>query len=229
MENIKEKISKLLALSKSTYEAEAQSALLKAQELMAEHKLTIKDFDGSDKANIVKRALNVTCTSMTNPWALKLATIVAKRYCCKCFLYRAKKGKKKTIAFVGLEEDFAICERAYLFAYEFVKARCKRLVSQNRLLGFVETSCREACNAYGRGFCLGLGQAFRKQAEQHTEWALVMAVPSIVEAEVSDMTMEPIYTKKQKPSESNAFLTQGFQAGLSYSPDPHLGKASNVA
>ena len=39
MNNIKDKIAKLLALAESPNENEAQAALLKARELMAQHKL----------------------------------------------------------------------------------------------------------------------------------------------------------------------------------------------
>lgn len=41
MVDYKEKIKKLLALSKSPNEHEAQSALAKAQQLMAEHKISM--------------------------------------------------------------------------------------------------------------------------------------------------------------------------------------------
>ena len=40
MENYKEKIKKLLALSESSNEHEAKAALLKAKQLMIEHKIT---------------------------------------------------------------------------------------------------------------------------------------------------------------------------------------------
>lgn len=41
MNNLKEEISKLLALAGSSNENEAKAALLKARQLMAENKLTI--------------------------------------------------------------------------------------------------------------------------------------------------------------------------------------------
>lgn len=41
--NIKDKIAKLLALAESPNENEAKAALLKARELMAEHKLRPED------------------------------------------------------------------------------------------------------------------------------------------------------------------------------------------
>lgn len=50
MVDYKEKIKKLLALSKSPNEHEAQSALAKAQQLMAEHKISMAEVE--DKRNI---------------------------------------------------------------------------------------------------------------------------------------------------------------------------------
>lgn len=47
MNNIKEKIAKLLALTESPNESEAKAAMLKARELMAEHKILMSDLQGS--------------------------------------------------------------------------------------------------------------------------------------------------------------------------------------
>ena len=45
----KEKIRKLLALAESPVEAEARAALLKARQLMAEHKLTERECREAEK------------------------------------------------------------------------------------------------------------------------------------------------------------------------------------
>ena len=45
MSTISEKIARLLALASSPYEAEAKEALLKARQLMAEHKLRPEDIN----------------------------------------------------------------------------------------------------------------------------------------------------------------------------------------
>lgn len=47
--NIKDKIAKLLALAESPNENEAKAALLKARELMAEHKLRPEDVKKAKK------------------------------------------------------------------------------------------------------------------------------------------------------------------------------------
>ena len=67
--NIKDKIAKLLALAESPNENEAKAALLKARELMAEHKLRPEDVKKAKKEKVIRKVLDITCTAMTNPWA----------------------------------------------------------------------------------------------------------------------------------------------------------------
>lgn len=55
MVDYKEKIKKLLALSKSPNEHEAQSALAKAQQLMAEHKISMAEVEDKKK----ERQMNI--------------------------------------------------------------------------------------------------------------------------------------------------------------------------
>lgn len=56
MVDYKEKIRKLLALAESPVEAEARAALLKARQLMAEHKLTERGVPGGGEAGRPGRA-----------------------------------------------------------------------------------------------------------------------------------------------------------------------------
>lgn len=65
--NIKDKIAKLLALAESPNENEAKAALLKARELMAEHKLRPEDVKKAKKEKVIRKVLDITCTAMTNP------------------------------------------------------------------------------------------------------------------------------------------------------------------
>lgn len=55
--NIKDKIAKLLALAESPNENEAKAALLKARELMAEHKLRPEDVKKAKKEKVIRKVL----------------------------------------------------------------------------------------------------------------------------------------------------------------------------
>ena len=56
MVDYKEKIRKLLALAESPVEAEARAALLKARQLMAEHKLTERECRETGKSGCQGRS-----------------------------------------------------------------------------------------------------------------------------------------------------------------------------
>ncbi|MFR2890971.1 MAG: DUF2786 domain-containing protein, partial [Clostridium butyricum] len=58
MEDIILKIQKLLALSKSSNENEAQNAMLKAQQLLIKHKLSLKDVELYSCENIKVDSFN---------------------------------------------------------------------------------------------------------------------------------------------------------------------------
>lgn len=114
MSTIKEKIAKLLALSTSPNEKEAQEALLKARELMAKHKLRPEECREGQDAKVVRQTIGVECTKMTDAWALELGVIIGNRYCCRAYRQHPKRAKKVMLGFVGLEDDFEVaCRRIY--------------------------------------------------------------------------------------------------------------------
>ena len=123
--NIKDKIAKLLALAESPNENEAKAALLKARELMAEHKLRPEDVKKAKKEKVIRKVLDITCTAMTNPWAASLSAVIAEHYCCRAYRYRSAGSKKNKIGLVGLEEDFEIAQRIVIYAHECVMAGIK--------------------------------------------------------------------------------------------------------
>ena len=216
MADIKERIAKLLALADSPNEYEAQLALLRARELMAANNLLPEHIAKRGQEKVVKKKIGVYYTKMTDMWAEQLSAIIAEHYCCKSFNTRAHRAKKRQIGFIGLEEDFEICVKIYLYAYGCVKTRCDVLLSEFPWPKAADR--RKACNAYGMGFCDGLQDAFTAQAAKHQEWGLVMATPKQVEDEIKKM--EP-FQKDVPPKMSSidgAFAAQGRMDGKKFDP-----------
>ena len=201
MSMIKEKIAKLLALAASPNEKEAQAALLKARELMAKHKLRSEECREKQSVRVVKQPVGVECTQMTDTWVPELAAIIGERYCCKAYRQHVKGAKKVTMGFVGLEDDFEVCRRIFLYAYQCVEARCKHIRAGGRDRGGKEV--REMCNAFGWGFCSGLEAAFQEQEKEHQEWGLVLAVPQAV---------EDVINKMSKPTSFGTVSVDGWRA-----------------
>jgi hypothetical protein len=186
MANIRDKIAKLLALAESPNEHEARAALLKARKLMAEHKLKPEDIGPKKEEKVIKATVGVTCTSMTNPWITVLARVIGEHYCCKAYIEQPFKGAKTVeVGFIGLEDDFEVCKRTFLFAYETAIKLCKKAVPKFASDG--ARIYRERCNAYGLGFCSGLLDEFDKQKQENQEWGLVMVVPKSVMDVVNGM------------------------------------------
>lgn len=152
MADIKEKIAKLLALAESPNEAEAKAALLKARELMAKNKLTPEECQKQKNQKVVKDFTDIQCTAMTNPWAASLSAVIADNYCCRAINRKRKGYKTATIGFIGLEDDFEICKRIFLYAYDCIASTCKREIKRNPWDD--RGTYRKAVNAYGWGFAM---------------------------------------------------------------------------
>ena len=164
MADVKEKIALLLNLaSNNPSENEARAALLKARELMAKHKLRPEECQKTDKVKVIREVLGVTCTALTNPWACALSAVIAEHYCCCA--YRQHAGGKRTqyIGLVGLEDDFEIAKRVFLYAYDCVTSACKSQIKRDPY--DPPGTYREKCNAHGWGVCPG---AFRRLSKSRT-------------------------------------------------------------
>lgn len=80
--NIKvvDKIQKLLALSESSNEHEAKASMLKAQELLARHKLSLKEVQEYKISDIKERRSKITFTRAK--WKAQLAGLIADNFGC---------------------------------------------------------------------------------------------------------------------------------------------------
>ena len=85
MADIREKIQKLLALSKSPNKHEAYAALVKARELIAKNKLDERDFEEKEAKKVIKtmELTGISYSMRRNPWMNDLKEVIAKNYCCK--------------------------------------------------------------------------------------------------------------------------------------------------
>lgn len=80
----REKIKKLLALAESPNEHEAKAALLKAKELMAEHKLSELDVKDVGKKEVKEVLLEgMQASTRHNPWIIPLSTVMEKTIVAK--------------------------------------------------------------------------------------------------------------------------------------------------
>ncbi|WP_315075151.1 DUF2786 domain-containing protein [uncultured Clostridium sp.] len=172
-----EKIQKLLALSESSNENEAQLSLLKAQELLVKHKLSLKEVKEFKiyNSSIKEKISNISFTKAK--WKAKLGRLIADNF--GCYMY-FKTHRKQTITFFGREEDIIVCTIVLEYAIDSINSKVKRLRYQYSRDGY---TTRGLENDYALGFIAGLQEKFEEQKRKNQEWGLVLAKdPEVVEA-----------------------------------------------
>ena len=226
--NIKEKIAKLLALAESPNENEAKAALLKARELMVQHKLRPEECVAKKKEEVIRKVFDdIKCTTMTDFWIYKMAGAIAEHYCCKSYCIRKPRAKALTIAMIGLESDMELCERVLRYAINCVQTEQRNIRRMKLWKGYSSTEIRLACNAYGDGFVSGLNQAYQEQDAEHKEWGLVMTTPQSVQDAYGGMKMRTTNVHaKRAGSWANDIRDQGLQAGKSFNTNNRVYGAS---
>lgn len=126
----KEKIRKLLALAESPVEAEARAALLKARQLMAEHKLTERECREAEKQAVKDVLTDITCSKRREPWIIPLSATIGESYCCKGYRKRFYGQQTQHVGFIGLEDDVEICIAVFKYAVDCIRAGVKNIKAE---------------------------------------------------------------------------------------------------
>ena len=116
-EKLVKKIQKLLALSESNNEHEAQLAMLKAQELLIKHKLSLKDVKEFKTYNDSIKEKKTKISFKKAKWKAELASLVGDNFGCYVFFktryshtitFFGKEYLKEGYSTKGIENDYAM-------------------------------------------------------------------------------------------------------------------------
>lgn len=173
------KIEKLLALAgNNPSEQEAQAALLKAQQLMAEHNLDMTQFQ--DRPQEKKEATKDYIQGYHNTqWAISLARVICDNF--RCNLLRAP---GYGLVLVGLKEDVSICKAVFTFAAKTLEKNMMKLRRQYRKQGL---STEGISGDYSLGFIAGLRAKYQEQVDKNN-WGLVLVKDALVEQLTKEIT-----------------------------------------
>ncbi len=165
---IVEKIQKLLALSESSNEHEAQLSMLKAQELLAKHKLSLREVKEYKIYNSAIKEKISTVSFTKAKWKGSLAKVIADNFGCYHY-YKVR--KTNTITFFGREEDITICNIILEYAVDCIDTKVKKLRYQHSKYGY---STKGLENDYALGFIDGISKKYEEQKKANQEWGLVL-------------------------------------------------------
>lgn len=197
-DKILEKVKKVLALSKNNpSEAEAQSAALKAQRMMAEYNITIKELEGKMIDNDISQV--EVYVKMGNKWKAPLAFIVSKNFRCKYYFYG-----RDWIVFFGHKIDAEIAAETFKFLFDFGNRKATNYYLKLKKEG---KNTKGVKNAYLVGFLEGINEVFEKQCT-----ALIIVTPKDVEEEYKLLLDSGNYTTRQSKGLSLRIDNEGDKA-----------------
>ena len=207
-EKIMSRIKKLLDRGESNYSAEAESALLKAQQLMMEHGISKDDLDDIGLKPVIERQAHQSQVSL---WQGKVAYVIAANFRCKCFWHNENYAgkKKKIMTFVGFEEDVAIATQAYLYSIALVNRNIRKIRKRYPRVTI------HYLNTYKKGFLDGLRAKFEDQVKQNN-WGLILVTPIAVTEYFDNLKTVPTKTRKIIESKNENAYQKGFLDGKAF-------------
>lgn len=218
----REKIKKLLALAESPNEHEAKAALLKARQLMAEHKLTEAECIDVEKQEIKDVHTGITCSKRREPWIVNLSTVIGENYCCQAYRRQVKGKQTNEVCFIGFEEDVEICVSIFLYALDCIRAQNKQTKKENAC--HYSSYVKRLCDSYGYGFVIGIHEAFKQQEQENESgWGLVLSIPQEVKDATSDFDRKDFKSRAQERLEGDMYY-KGLQEGKKFDPQKRIAE-----
>lgn len=206
------KIEQLLnkTTEKGATEAEAESAILMAQKLMAKYHIQEKELNlGQEPVNEVFR--KSTGYKAMAQWSIQILQLIAKNFRCKSYL------SNKEAAFIGEEADLEIAIKLYKMVSDIAERGTKKIRRQYRKEG---NSTGGVADSYLRGFISGLEAALKAQFQQETEdnagFALVLVTPQAVVENYQKLitpSTKTVHGRELKGNSDNSAFSTGYTDG----------------
>lgn len=162
------RIQKLLNLATSDVEEEARTAMLKAQELMAAHDLSMEHIhalgeDGDPPGDqVVERTVEKSGRTIQY-WQKLLTMVITRNFRCVC-LYRSYRNGSRDIVIVGIPDDVEACRETLTFSFH-AALNCWYRYRRGRV--FRDRRATAAAKRdYMIGFAVGLRDAFAAQVRE---------------------------------------------------------------
>ncbi len=200
-DNIEEKIKKLLALSQSSNPNEARAALLKAQDLMLKHNLSI-NYE-SDKPEIITESVTMKHTKHH----IRMAAIIAGNFRTKTwygFDYISFIGYKDDVTASKSCLEYLISESATCFSKYMYEHEADFQTAYKSYANYVH---RQWMN----GFVSGIQDAFEER-KNNPEYELMLITPSDVLKEYEKMNLQNSTLRASEIHNKEAFEA-GYEEG----------------
>lgn len=242
---IHDTIRKLLALSQSSNENEAQAALLKAQELLAKYHFNLDEIKDQEEIDHEVIEEDADKKAHRTPWKRSLAKCIANNFRCESYF---RGYDTYSTIFVGKQADIDVCKEVYSAAIRFIdfyfkeywrahNTRQRNVTYRNFNTGEeytrtvttqrpISEAIREK-SSYAYGFISALQERFKEQEVKAEKegWGLVLVKDADVTAYMDDLRKG--FSKRTLSSGSmgsSSAFSQGYTDGKENFGDTGLRK-----
>lgn len=205
IESTKEKIKKLLKLSESPNEHEAQRAIMKAQELACKIGIEISNINvEEDEEFVVDEA--VTFKKTVSPEEKAIASIIAKNFKVETYIMNSY---NTTINVIGFPEDVEIFKTVFNYALKNFRKFRKEFINEYKTTHqYVRMTPLK--NSYLFGFIRGLDDKFKENVMEH---ALIIVTPALVKQHVNEMNFRTCRKSSRSVSRDSDVRNRGYSDG----------------
>lgn len=195
---------------------EAQTALLMAQRLMAEHGVSQADVESQEDVSIPKKKATRSDLKFesTTPWyKRKLANVIASNF--RCYSWIGRSGRSSKMVFLGVEQDVELAKMTYEFACDAIKYGASQYAKELRKIEYV-SSITAVKNDYMIGWINGLEDQFKEQVNKNN-WGLVLVKDALVVKEYENMSFSKGRRSSISVSGSSNARGAGYRDGKGFS------------
>ena len=225
--NIKivDRIRRLLALAGNNPSAEeAQTAMLHAQRLIAEHGVDESTLVAEQEAEEAEE-VDVEVCGKRDRYYESIAVIVANNFRCSPYLshnyaVEGRSNKVTTIRFIGMPADAAAAKLVYTMARHSLLTNRAAYIAERKKAksGLSPSEVRDIRLLWTHSFVQGVREAFRAQVEENN-WALVLQVPALVRQKIAEIKMgkpKDAFSDQTVRDLDRDALVKGRQAGEAF-------------
>ena len=212
MENnqqVLEKIKKILGKTKNNSSTEEiEVAMLKAQELMAKHHLSMSDI------NFKEEKKEVTDTSIYESgrmawWIKQLSMVIAKNFRCEPYI---TPGKISKLYFIGLKQDVDLSKEILNYAVNTIKYQSEAFCQRYKRPGFNVSGIK---NDWIRGFLKGLEDKFKEQVKSKG-YAIILVKDALVVKAVENKRLRKGQKSKVTTGRNAEANAAGYREGKGF-------------
>jgi len=189
---------------------EAQNAMLKAQQLMAQNGIEQSEVNQIIKPKEVLSE-NITEFGRLSWYEKQLSLIIARNFRCEIYIKKAKSGG--SIVFIGLKDDVQLAKMVYNFSVIAIQNDTVNFVKQYKKYHVVYNVAVK--NDYMMGWLRGLDTKYKEQVSQNG-WGLVLVKDPLVQQELSKIHLRKSQSSSVSRGNDRNVYDKGFEKGKNF-------------